>query len=265
MNPALTVVTSASTPDSGVALSSRRVENTVVVADGETVVIGGLIGEDYDETVNKVPFLGDIPVLGWLFKTTTRSLTKKNLLIFLTPHIVRSSDQLEKETIRKREEFMSASRDGLKLSGRERAQDRQLRQEAEARGDSYDAGRGVNPVRHALLDHADRYPLERMREIERQQQEELDRIEQAAAAPQARYVLQAGVFRDEEEAIQLLTELLDAGHEGTLLAGETAGVVLYEIRIGPYEDLEDAQWVGEVLQRSHQLSPTILIQQPEQP
>ncbi len=73
------------------------------------------------------------------------------------------------------------------------------------------------------------------------------------------------MFRDEQEAVELLTELVDAGHEGTLLSGETDGVLLYEIRLGPYDDLEDAQWVTRVLQRSHQLAPTVLIQQPEQP
>ena len=87
----------------GVPLSSRRIENTVVVADGETIVIGGMLSDSYKDNVTKVPWLGDIPVLGWLFKTTTRSLKKTNLLVFLTPHIVRSTDDLEYQTIRKRE------------------------------------------------------------------------------------------------------------------------------------------------------------------
>ena len=68
----------------------------VVVADGETVVIGGLIGEDYQDTVSKVPWLGDIPFLGWAFKSTSRTLTKRNLLVFLTPHIVRTAEDLRR-------------------------------------------------------------------------------------------------------------------------------------------------------------------------
>ena len=51
--------------DVGVALSNRRVENTVVVRDGETVVIGGLLSDTLNDTVTKVPWLGDIPILGW--------------------------------------------------------------------------------------------------------------------------------------------------------------------------------------------------------
>ena len=63
VNEALTAVTGAAT-EVGVALSDREVENTVVVNDGETVVIGGLISERFVDEVNKVPWLGDIPFLG---------------------------------------------------------------------------------------------------------------------------------------------------------------------------------------------------------
>jgi general secretion pathway protein D len=57
-------------------------------------VIGGLIQDSEDVNVQKVPFLGDIPGLGWLFKTTTKSRKKTNLMILLTPHIVRDSADL---------------------------------------------------------------------------------------------------------------------------------------------------------------------------
>jgi len=66
----------------------REAKTTVVVKDGQTVVIGGLIDETENKTIYKVPILGDIPILGHLFKSTTDSLNKKNLYIFLTPHII---------------------------------------------------------------------------------------------------------------------------------------------------------------------------------
>ncbi len=63
----------------------------MIVADDETVVIGGLIDEtNYGRASRKVPWLGDIPVLGWLFKTTDDKIRKTNLLVFLTPHIMRT-------------------------------------------------------------------------------------------------------------------------------------------------------------------------------
>ena len=66
----------------------RTAETNVQVRDGQTVVIAGLVGEDVDVSVTKVPCLGDIPMLGWLFKSEKRTTRCTNLLIFLTPHIV---------------------------------------------------------------------------------------------------------------------------------------------------------------------------------
>ena len=90
VNTALSAVT-GDPQEVGVALSNRTIQNVVVVKDGETVVIGGLISDDYEDSESKVPWLGDIPILGWLFKTTTRSVAKQNLLVFLTPHAKSSS------------------------------------------------------------------------------------------------------------------------------------------------------------------------------
>jgi general secretion pathway protein D len=265
LNPGLTVATQLAAQDTGVALSNRRVENTVVVANGDTVVIGGLVSDDYSDEVTKVPWLGDIPILGWAFKTTKRTLTKKNLLIFITPHIVRTREDLERETIRKREEFASQAHKSLSLSERERAWEKKKMKEAEKTGEPYQAGRGLNPVRHALLDHEARYPLERMREIERIQAETRALREAQAVEAQPVYFLQAGVFGDEAQAVETLTTLVDLGYDGTLVSGELEGQVLYEIRIGPYDSLDAAEAAGHVLQRSEDLTPTILVQPPEQP
>jgi general secretion pathway protein D len=68
---------------------NKRSANTVVITpDGEPVVIGGLIGSDKASNQSKIPILGDIPLLGQLFKFTAKSSMKNELLIFLTPHIV---------------------------------------------------------------------------------------------------------------------------------------------------------------------------------
>jgi general secretion pathway protein D len=74
---------------------NKRSANTVVVTpDGQPVVIGGLISNDKSSSESKVPFLGDIPVLGNLFKFSNHSNQKNELLIFLTPHIVQMPSQL---------------------------------------------------------------------------------------------------------------------------------------------------------------------------
>jgi len=70
-------------------LVSKKVTKTrVMVKDGETLVIGGLIKDEVTETKRKVPILGDIPILGYAFKKTDKAVTKTDLLIFLTPHII---------------------------------------------------------------------------------------------------------------------------------------------------------------------------------
>nr|PZN62693.1 MAG: type IV pilus secretin PilQ [Pseudomonadota bacterium] len=71
------------------AIDSSEIRTRVVVNDGETVVLGGILETERRETVKKVPLLGDVPIFGHLFKTTDRVNNKDELLIFVTPKIVR--------------------------------------------------------------------------------------------------------------------------------------------------------------------------------
>ncbi|MBW2266803.1 MAG: type II secretion system protein GspD, partial [Deltaproteobacteria bacterium] len=66
----------------------RTAKTTVVVKDNHTVVIGGLVGEQISVGTAGVPCLGNIPLLGWLFKSYSRTRDKTNLFIFLTPHVL---------------------------------------------------------------------------------------------------------------------------------------------------------------------------------
>ncbi len=81
----------------------RTADTTVVVHNEETVVIGGIIGQDTSSGERKVPLLGDIPLLGWLFKTHATNLKKTNMFIFITPHIVESSPELAALYYKKRD------------------------------------------------------------------------------------------------------------------------------------------------------------------
>ena len=62
-----------------------------VRVDGDTAVIGGIYEEVINNDVTKVPFLGDLPILGYLFKTTDKTIEKQELLIFLTPRVLKDS------------------------------------------------------------------------------------------------------------------------------------------------------------------------------
>ncbi|MEE8474869.1 MAG: type II secretion system secretin GspD [Myxococcota bacterium] len=264
VNEALTDIT-GSAEEVGVALSNRRIENTVVVADGETIVIGGLISDEYSDTVNKVPFLGDIPIFGWLFKTKSKSLVKKNLLVFLTPHIVRNPADLEFETIRKRREF--ALNAGIPIEELEeiRAREEERREAAELEGLLYRPEPRENPLQTAILDHAVRYPLERMTEIEDARRALRGNSQGDSREIGTRYFLQAVVTGDEAAAMETLTNLVDAGYDGTLVSGQVGETILYEVRLGPYRTLEEAQRVGDTVTGSHGLAPTIVVGSGEGP
>ncbi len=72
-----------------VTFATRKVKTSVMVKTGDTVVIGGLLDENVQESVSKVPLLGDIPILGHLFRSTSSKKVKKNLMVFLRPTIIR--------------------------------------------------------------------------------------------------------------------------------------------------------------------------------
>jgi general secretion pathway protein D len=82
---------------------TRTAETTVVVHNEQTVVIGGMIGQDTSTGEYKVPLLGDIPVLGWLFKSHSSTQEKTNLYIFITPHIVENPAELAELYHKKRD------------------------------------------------------------------------------------------------------------------------------------------------------------------
>ena len=78
--------------DNAQALATRKIKTMVNVNNGDTAVIGGLIREEESEDTKKVPLLGDLPILGWLFKSKTTSKSKINMVVFLSPKILRSQD-----------------------------------------------------------------------------------------------------------------------------------------------------------------------------
>lgn len=84
-----------------ITFATRAVKTTVLAKSGETVVIGGLIDEAVNETVDKVPLLGDIPILGHLFKSTKSSTEKRNLMVFIRATIVRDDKTMSDLSTRK--------------------------------------------------------------------------------------------------------------------------------------------------------------------
>jgi general secretion pathway protein D len=77
----------------GYILNKRNVESNVIVEDGQIIVLGGLIGDNYTDGSSKIPFLGDLPLIGGLFRYDNKSRKRTNLMVFIRPSVLRNNEQ----------------------------------------------------------------------------------------------------------------------------------------------------------------------------
>jgi general secretion pathway protein D len=87
-------------------IAKREVSTTMTVPDGDTIVISGLIREDVVKKERKIPLLGSIPIIGWLFKTKSDSIERTNLLIFVTPRVIKNAQDARSNTGRIRQQTL---------------------------------------------------------------------------------------------------------------------------------------------------------------
>jgi general secretion pathway protein D len=88
----------------GITTSKRSAQTVVTVKDKSTIVIGGLLQNNSSVSESKIPFLGDLPLIGWLFRYSNKSKGKTDLMIFLTPYIVNSEADIAKINEKKEEQ-----------------------------------------------------------------------------------------------------------------------------------------------------------------
>jgi general secretion pathway protein D len=108
--------TSASTGTSDIVTKKRTIKTVVMVDDGNTIVLGGLIEEDLQQTEEKVPILGDIPLLGALFRANKTSKVKRNLMVFLRPVVIRD-DAVNTQIASKKYNYFRAQQLKMKQDG----------------------------------------------------------------------------------------------------------------------------------------------------
>ena len=94
---------------------TRTINTTVIVKDKNTVVIGGLIDDSFSNTEYRVPCLGDIPVLGWAFKSMSKSSEKTNLFVFLTPHVIKNPVEADKVYKKKKDQIDKIKEGNIKM------------------------------------------------------------------------------------------------------------------------------------------------------
>jgi len=102
------VSTTAVTGATDITTNKRSIKTTVLVEDGQTLVLGGLIDDQINDTREKVPFLGDVPLLGSLFRYRTTRKNKRNLMVFLHPTILRDPETADYYSRSKYDDLRSA-------------------------------------------------------------------------------------------------------------------------------------------------------------
>ena len=93
-----TIVASTSTLNPNPSFLKRNIKTYITTSDKQTIVLGGLISSRVTKTVNKVPLLGDIPLIGYLFRSTSNTNVRNNLMVFITPHILKGKKQANRIT-----------------------------------------------------------------------------------------------------------------------------------------------------------------------
>jgi len=101
INQEVSNVSQAAAANGGIITNKRQITTSVLVEDGEILVLGGLIDDTLRDSVSKVPVLGDIPLIGWLFRSHTTSKEKQNLMVFMRPSILRDANAAAYHTNRK--------------------------------------------------------------------------------------------------------------------------------------------------------------------
>jgi len=103
---------SASANSAGIVTNKRAIDTSILLDDGQIMVLGGLLQDGYSQSNDSVPWLGDIPGIGALFRNERRAITKTNLMVFLRPYIIRDSEAGRSITLN-RYDFMRRAQGGL--------------------------------------------------------------------------------------------------------------------------------------------------------
>jgi general secretion pathway protein D len=206
-----------STTDFRPTTLKRTVETTVIVKDKGTVVLGGLIDDSIDNTNLKVPCLGDIPLLGWAFRTTGRNREKTNLYIFLTPKVIK--DPIEAAAVYKNKRGeIEAVREGTVELYRK---DERSTVEVPAPDTGMEPSSSADQAAQTALAHAD-----------------------MEGKP---YLLEVAVYDTQAPAETLAGRLKTKGFPAFLQQTGLDDTQRYRVRLGAFETLGEAQLYQELL------------------
>jgi len=242
LNLSLEVSALESTTDFRPTTLKRTVETTVMVKDGSTVVIGGLIDDNFSQTEYKVPCLGDVPGLGWLFKTRSKGNEKSNLFIFITPKVIQNPDEASSVFDAKKATMDEMREMQIKLY--------------QGGGDAADRPPvPTDPAPAPLMDEKSQSGNEHNNGV----MQITPGTAESAASPSADgYLLQVQSYADELSAIQSVARLKQMGHQAHIEESELDGKIWYRVQIGGFRDHASALTAQDALSEAG-MTNTLLI------
>jgi len=205
----------------------RTVETTVMVKDGATVVMGGLIGNEFNQTEYRVPCLGDIPGLGWLFKTMGKSSDQTNLFFFVTPRVIQNPNEANNVFESKKTQIDQLREAQIKLY----------------RG----AAGGIEPpsIESNLPEATVPTPPSDPTSVE--EEDAGASSESLTMAPSGPYMIQVHAFTDEQSSLDAKDRLTRLGHAAKIVETDMNGKVWYRVQIGEGLELDTARRIRDAL------------------
>jgi general secretion pathway protein D len=247
----------------GPSTSKRSIESNVVVDDGSIIVIGGLLEDSYQQGQDKVPVMGDLPVVGNLFRSETRSRNKTNLMVFLRPIVVRdnaTSDALmmdRYEAIRALQQATqpAASTVMKSVSGAP------ILPSLPERAPSVASPMPVQPAAPVPVPMQQLTPVAPPPPTPGTAPQSSAPVEQSSPTAQAQvpaplYYVNVGVFGKDAESRSAMTKLRSTALPLSIQAVDTNRGTLTRVRVGPY-NTEDAANAAAATVRSLALNATV--------
>lgn len=220
LNLSLEVSALESTTDFRPTTLKRTVDTTVMVKDSSTVVIGGLIDDNFAQTEYKVPCLGDVPGLGWLFKTRARGNEKSNLFVFITPKVIQNPNEASTVSQIKRQQIDEMHETQIKLY----------------------RGGVTTPAAPSADDQPETGILLNQNETPATPDGPLSAASPSLGRPaEGGYVIQVQSLTDELSALQAAQRLEAMGHPIHITQSDVNGKIWYRLRTDTFPDLAAAE------------------------
>jgi len=235
LNLSLEVSALESSTDFRPTTLKRTVETTVMVKDSGTVVIGGLIDDNFSQTEYKVPCLGDIPGLGWLFKTRSKGSEKSNLFIFITPKVIQNPGEATTIFESKKNQIDEMREMQIKLYQGGKAPADTPPIEMDPQNDTA-PGAMMDDKGETGTGNSD--PL---------MQKTPAVTESGNNSASGGYLLQVQSFSDEMSATGSVQRLNKMGHAAYIAETDVDGKIWYRVQIGGFPDRVAAQMARDTL------------------